>query len=168
MGLDGIYPRVLREPVEALIKSLSIIYQQSWLTGELANVTPIYKKGWKEDLGSYRPVSITSVPGKVAEQVVLSTITRHVQDNQVIRPSQHGFMKGRSSLINLISSYDKWTLLVDEGKAVGVVYLGFHKAFDTISHSILPEKLAAHGWAFFTLGENVAGWLGPKSCGEWT
>ncbi|KAK4825018.1 LOW QUALITY PROTEIN: hypothetical protein QYF61_023022 [Mycteria americana] len=121
------------------------------LTGEvpvdwrLANVTHIYRKGWKEDPGNYRPVHLTSVPGKVMEQIILSAITQHVQDNQAIRPSQHGFVKGRSCLTNLISSCDKVTCLVDEGKAVDVVYQDFTKAFDTISHNILLEKLAAHG-----------------------
>ncbi|KFV94379.1 hypothetical protein N327_12176, partial [Fulmarus glacialis] len=87
MGPDGIYPRVLRQLAEMLTKTLSIMYQQSWLTGEvpvdwrLASVTPIYKKGQKEDLGNYRPVSLTSVLGKVMEQMVLSAITRHL-DNQ--------------------------------------------------------------------------------------
>ncbi|KFQ39647.1 hypothetical protein N332_02163, partial [Mesitornis unicolor] len=90
MGPDGIYPRVLRELAEVLAKPLSIIYQQSWLTGEvpvywkLANVTLIYKRGWKEDPGNYRPVSLTSVPGKMMEQIILSAITRHMQDNQAI------------------------------------------------------------------------------------
>ncbi|GAB0209834.1 hypothetical protein GRJ2_003449100 [Grus japonensis] len=113
MGPDGIHTRVQRELVEVLTKALSIIYQQSWLTREvtvewrLANVMPIYKKGQKEDLGNYRPVTLTLVPGKVMEQIILSAITRHVQDKQVIRPSQHGFMKGRSCLTNLISFYDK-------------------------------------------------------------
>ncbi|GAB0207679.1 mitochondrial enolase superfamily member 1 [Grus japonensis] len=137
---------------------------KSWLTGEvpddwrLANVMPIYKKGPKEDPGNYRPVSLTSVPGKIMEQLILSALTRQVQDNQGIRPSQHGFMKGRSCLTNLISFYDQVTHLVDEGKAVDAIYLDFNKAFDTVSHSILLEKLAAHGLDRCTL-RWVKNWL---------
>ncbi|KAK4807153.1 hypothetical protein QYF61_024273 [Mycteria americana] len=96
------------------------------------------------------PRHLTSVPGKVMEQIILRAITRHVQDNQVIRPSRHGFTKGRSCLTNLISFYDKVTRLVDEGKAV--------KAFDTVSRSILLEKLAAHGLDGRTL-RWVKNWL---------
>ena len=53
----------------------------------------IYKKGCKEDPGNYRPVSLTSVPGKVMEQTVLREIMRHVWDNWGIRPSQNEFMR---------------------------------------------------------------------------
>jgi len=68
-----------------------------------------------------------------------------VKDNQGIRPSQKGYMKGRCCLTNMISCYGQVTCLLDEGKAVEVIDLHFSKAFDTVPHSILLEKLAAHG-----------------------
>ncbi|RMC17379.1 hypothetical protein DUI87_05960 [Hirundo rustica rustica] len=77
MELDGINPRVLRELAEQLTKQLSVIYQQVWQTREapvdwkFAYVTPIYKKDWKQYLGTYRPVSLTLVLGKVMEQISL-------------------------------------------------------------------------------------------------
>ena len=92
------------------------------------------------------------------EQIVSREITRYVRDNQGVRPSQRGFTKGRSCLTNPISLYDLVTRLVDEGKAVEVVYLDFSKAFDTVSHSILPQKLAARGLDRYTLGW-VRNWL---------
>ena len=76
-----------------------------------------------------------------------------MQDNQGIRPSQHGFMKGRSCLTNLIS-YNQATHLVDEGEAVDVIYLDYSKAFDTVAHIILLEKLAVHG-----LDERYLHWM---------
>jgi len=69
------------ELMEELDKPLSIVYQKSWLTGEvpddwrIASVTLIYKKGRKEDPGNYRPVSLTSVPGKIMERFILSALT---------------------------------------------------------------------------------------------
>jgi len=91
MGLDGIHPMGLRELAEVLTEPLSIIYKESWRNGEvpvdwrLVNVRPICK-GQKKDVGNYRSVSLTSGPKKTMKQIILSAITWHVQDNQVIRP----------------------------------------------------------------------------------
>ena len=151
MGPGGIHPRVLREPVDVIAEPLSSISQRSWSSAEvpddlrLANVTPISRKGRKEDLGNYRPVSLTSVPGKEVGQVILKAIAQHVQNNRRIRPSQHGIMKAKSCLTNPISFSERATCLADEGKAVDIVDLDFSKAFDVLSHSILVEKLAARG-----------------------
>jgi len=60
----------------------SLLRQQSWeREHRIAIVTPIYKKGWKEDPGNHRPVSLTSVPGKIMERFILSALTGHVKDN---------------------------------------------------------------------------------------
>ena len=88
----------------------------------LTNVTPIFKKFCKEDLENYRPTSLTLVPGKVMEQIILREITQHVQDSQGIRPSQYGFIKDRSCLTNLISFYD-WVIHLNKRKLQQVIYL---------------------------------------------
>jgi len=110
-----------------------------------ATVTPIFKKSKKEDPGNDRPVSLTSIPGKVMEQLIMDVISKQVEEKKVIRNSQHGFTKGKSCPTNLIAFYDSMTSWVEEGRAVDVVYLDFSKAFDTVSCNILIGKLRKCG-----------------------
>ncbi|CAM5109502.1 unnamed protein product [Eretmochelys imbricata] len=157
MGPDALHPRVLKELADVIAEPLAIIFENSWRLREdlddwkKANVVPICKKGKKEDPGNYRPVSLSSVPGKIMEQVLKESILKHLEERKGIRNSQHGFTKGKSCLANLIAFCDEITGSVDEGKAVDVLFLDFSKAFDTVSHSILASKLKTDGLDEWTI-----------------
>ena len=109
MGPDGMHPRVLKELAEVVAELLSIIFEKLWLSGEVpddwrkGHTDPIYKKGSKEDPGNYRPLSLTSVPRKIMEQILLDNMLDHMRNEHVIRDSQHSFTRERSCLTKLVA-----------------------------------------------------------------
>ncbi|KAJ7419504.1 hypothetical protein BTVI_25058 [Pitangus sulphuratus] len=110
LGSHVLDPQMLRDLAGVAAKLLSIIFEKSGRTGEMpsdwrkASVTAIFTKGEKEDLTS--SASLTSIPGKVMEQIILEVITEHIEENKVIRSGQHGFTKGKSGLTKLIAFCD--------------------------------------------------------------
>ena len=150
-GPDDINPNFVKKFRDYLIEPLCLILRESLDSGEIpqdwknASVIPIFKKGSKGEPSNYRPVSLTCIVSKVYERIMRKKITEHLTTNNLIRPSQHGFMKSRSCQTNLLEFLDCVTEMIDNGDAVDIIYLDYSKAFDKISHCKLIKKLQAHG-----------------------
>ena len=142
---------------------LAIIFQQSidqsrvpqqWRT---ANMIPIFKKGSKRDAANYRPISLTSHIGKLLERIIRDHILRHLDNKQLIKPSQHGFLPGRSCQSNLLEFLERVTDDTDDtdrGNNTDVAYLDFAKAFDKVPHARWLIKLKALG-----VNNQVSSWI---------
>ena len=121
---------------------------------KLSKYSPIFKKGTKGEPGNYRPVSLTSIPCKIFESILKDSIMDHLQDQKLIKDSQHGFMPGRSCTTNLVLFQDKLTKIMDQGKSADIFYLDFAKAFDKVPHKRLVQKLRNKG-----IGGNILRWI---------
>ena len=121
---------------------------------KLSKYSPIFKKGTKGEPGNYRPVSLTSIPCKIFESILKDSIMDHLQDQKLIKDSQHGFMPGRICATNLVLFQDKLTKIMDQGKSADIFYLDFAKAFDKVPHKRLVQKLRNK-----RIGGNILRWI---------
>ena len=92
-------------------------------------MSAIFKKGDKENPGNYRPISLTSPVCKVFESILRDSIVGHLEENELIHDSQHGFMKNRSCLTNLLQFLETVTDCIDKGYPVDIIYFDFQEAF---------------------------------------
>ena len=108
-------------------------------------ITPVFKKGSKSKASNYRPISLTSHIIKAFERVIRKVIVNHLHENNLLCRNQHGFLKGRSCLTQLINHIDTILKNFLNGHDTDAIYLDFSKAFDKVDHKILISKLYAYG-----------------------
>ena len=106
-----------------------------------AIITPIFKKGVSSDPRNSRPISLTSVFGKLMERVMVNEILLYLSNNNLISKNQHGFLKKLSTCTNLLVSINDWTILLECGSKVAVAYIDFSRVFNSVCHSKLLHKL---------------------------
>ena len=144
-GPDKIHGKILKNCSSSLAYPFSIMFGVSYNTGivpkewKLANVVPIHKKGPKENIENYRPISLTSLVIKTFEKIVkdklLSLTSHHLND------LQHGFLGKKSCSTNLAVLCDNLALSLNDCARTDVVYFDFAKAFDSVNHDLLLCKL---------------------------
>ena len=112
----------------------------------MANVSPIHKKGSKKLTFNFRPVSLTSMVGKLLERLINQAIMiAHMSQHNLINDTQHGFLPKRSCQTNLLLYLELLTSCIDKGLDIDVLYLDFAKTFNKVPHKRLLKKVQAHG-----------------------
>ena len=107
-GPDLFHTKFLKESKDIIIQPMKSIFQKSLNECNLppiwkrANVSAIFKKGEKKKPGNYRPISSTSVPGKLMEKLVHDAIVKHMTENNLFSKAQHGFIEGKSCVTQLL------------------------------------------------------------------
>ena len=99
-------------------------------------------------------MSLTSVICKLLESIIRDHIMDFLIKHKLINSSQHGFLKSKSCLTNLLFFFEEITKCVDEGSPVDIIYLDFQKAFDRVPHQRLIIKLKSHG-----IGISIINWI---------
>ena len=151
-GEDGISNRLLKCSVRITTPLLTHIFNLCLRTGTMplswksARVVPVHKKGSKFDPKNYRPISLLSCVAKLYEHFLSQQMKEHLSTYDILTKKQHGFRTGFSTNTALITLTDFLYKALDNHKYSAGVFLDLSKAFDTIDHTVLLEKLKWYGF----------------------
>ena len=150
-GPDGLPSRYLKLIADELTPSLFLLFSASLQQGRIpadwkrAMITPIFKKGLRNDPTNYRPISLTSIICKVLERIIYSHIMSNLECHNVLNNAQFGFRQRRSADLQLLQTVHDLALGLNEKSQTDCIFLDFSKAFDKVSHHLLLLKLRYYG-----------------------
>lgn len=150
-GTDQISNKTLKNIKHEISYSLSLLINQAITTDafpdelKVAKVSPIFKKGDLNSFNNYRPVSVLSSVSKVFEKILYDQIYNYFTEHNLFYNSQYGFRKHHSTEFATLEMIDKIINDMDNNKIPINIFLDLSKAFDTLDHKILLQKLEFYG-----------------------
>ena len=150
-GMHNLPDRILKLSKDVIANSLSDIFNAGIDASvfpsdfKMARVAPIFKSDDRDDLNNYRPISVLPTVARVFERLIYEQLYKYFAENKLLSNEQWGFRSIRSTALALSDCSYTWTLTVDRGDISSAVLLDIEKAFDTIDHRILVNKLSQYG-----------------------
>ena len=144
-GPDGIHGCVLKYCSRSLCRPLSIVFKLSYNIGVIpsewksANIVPVHKRGDKNLVSNYRPISLICLSAKIMENIIHEELLIKTRD--LINAEQHGLLSGKSCTTNLLTLCDDVARCLYNDKCIDIIYFDFAKGFDTVNHDLLLLKL---------------------------
>ena len=126
---------------------MTALYNKSIQSGEVpldwkkSHVTPVHKGGDASDPGNFRPISVVPVVAKILERLIANQLCGYLESHQLFHGHQGAYRCGRSSEQILLYAVDTVINSLDGGMVVCAAFLDLRKAFDSLDHALLLQRL---------------------------
>lgn len=150
-GLDKIPAKIIRDGAEGLCMPLCSLINRSLdeslfpAAEKFAKIFPVYKSGERSSFDNYRPISVLNILSKVIERIVYFQLVDYLEANALLSPAQFGFRRGCSTQQAVTYLTEFIRMNADKGNCTGALYLDLRKAFDSVHHGCLLQKIQYYG-----------------------
>ena len=150
-GSNNMSVPILKNVKHILASPIAYLINDSFQSGifpdslKIACITPIFKQGDCSLLSNYRPISVLPILSKIFEKCIANRLTKWMSKHAIISPKQFGFQKGKSTIDALSSLTDYIYNSINSKHHLISIFIDLRKAFDTVQHSLLLDKLYLMG-----------------------